>query len=78
MNSQGMELWMRSYLIHKNLSLYHWLRRRIGKERALRVVAKSVEKIILNIDVFFAISFLTIEGLILFWFFLDFLNVTSF
>jgi len=68
---------MRSFLIHKNLSLYHWLRRRIGKEMALRV-AKSVEKIILNIDVFFAISFLTIAGLILFWFFLVFLNVTSF
>jgi hypothetical protein len=68
---------MKSYLIHKNLSLYHWLRRRIGKERALRV-AKSVEKIILNIDVFFAISFLTIAGLILFWSFLVFLNVTFF
>ena len=68
---------MRSYLIHKNLSLYHWLKRRIGKKEALRV-AKSVEKIILNIDVFFAISFFTIEGLILFWLFLVFLNVTSF
>jgi hypothetical protein len=68
---------MISYLIHKNLSLYRWLRRRIGKERASRV-AKSVEKIILNIDVFFVISFLTIAGLILFWSFLVFLNVTSF
>jgi hypothetical protein len=68
---------MRSYLIHKNLSLYHWLRGRIGKGRASRV-AKSVEKIILNVDVFFAISFLMIAGLILFWFFLGFLNVTSF
>ena len=68
---------MRSFLVHKNLSLYHWLRRRIGRGRA-SMVAKSVEKIILNIDVFFAISFLTIEGLILFWFFLAFLNITSF
>jgi len=72
---------MRSFLIHKNLSLYHWLRGRIGKEWASRV-AKSVEKIIFNIDVFFAISFFTIEGLIagliLFWSFLVFLNVTSF
>ena len=67
---------MRSYLIHKNQSLYHWLRRRIGKERA-SWVAKPVEKIILNIDIFFAISFLTIAGLILYWSFLVFLNVTS-
>jgi hypothetical protein len=72
---------MRSFLIHKNLTLYHWLRRRIGRGRA-SMVAKWVEKIILNIDVFFAISFLVIEGLIagliLFWFFLVFLNITSF
>jgi hypothetical protein len=68
---------MRSFLIHKNLTLYHWLRRRIGRGRA-SMVAKWVEKIILNIDVFFAISYLTIAGLILFWFFLVFLNITSF
>jgi hypothetical protein len=68
---------MNSFLIHKNLSLYHWLRRRIGRKGASRV-AKSVEKIILHIDVFFVISFLMIAGLILFWFLLDFLNVTSF
>jgi len=68
---------MRSFLIHKNLSLYHWLRRRIGKERALGV-ANTVEKIILNIDIFFLISYFTITGLILIWVFLVFLNVTSF
>ena len=68
---------MRSFLIHKNLSLYHWLRRRIGKERALGV-ANTVEKIILNIDIFFVISYFTITGLILIWIFLVFLNVTSF
>jgi hypothetical protein len=37
---------MRSFLINKNLSLYFWLRRRIGKERAFRV-ANAVERIIL-------------------------------
>jgi len=37
---------MRSFLINKNLSLYFWLRRRIGKERAFRV-ANTFEKIIL-------------------------------
>jgi len=37
---------MRSFLINKNLSVYFWLRGRIGKERALRV-ANIVEKIIL-------------------------------
>jgi len=37
---------MRGFLINKNLSLYFWLRRRIGKERAFRV-ANTVEKIIL-------------------------------
>ena len=68
---------MKSFLIHRNISLYHWLRRRIGKERALRV-AKTVEKIILNIDIFFMISFWTIQGLILFWIYLVFLNITSF
>jgi len=37
---------MRGFLINKNLSLYFWLRRRIGRERAFRV-ANTVEKIIL-------------------------------
>ena len=68
---------MRSFLIHKNLSLYYWLKRRIGKERAFRV-ANTVEKVILKIDIFFAISFLMIAGITLFWFILVFLNVTSF
>jgi len=37
---------MRSFLINKNLSLYYWLRGRIGKEGAFRV-ANAVGKIIL-------------------------------
>jgi len=37
---------MRSFLINKNLSLYYWLKQRIGKEMALSV-ANTVEKIIL-------------------------------
>ena len=37
---------MRSFLINKNLTLYYWLRRRIGKERAFRV-ANTLEKVIL-------------------------------
>jgi len=37
---------MRSFLINKNLSLYYWLKKRIGKERAL-VVARAIEKVIL-------------------------------
>lgn len=41
-----MEQWMRSSLINKNLSLYFWLRGRIGKERAF-TVANIVEKMIL-------------------------------
>jgi len=57
----------------QNLSLYYWLRRRIGKESASRA-ANTVEKIILidiNIfSIFFLISFWMIAGLILFWFFL--------
>ena len=43
---QWMEKWMRSFLVNKNLSLYFWLRGRIGKERAFRV-ANTVEKMIL-------------------------------
>jgi hypothetical protein len=60
---------MRSFLIHKNISLYYWLRTRIGKEKAFRV-AKTVEKIILNTDIFFAISFCMFAAIILLWFFL--------
>ena len=38
--------WMRSFLINKNLSLYCWLRKRIGKEKAFKV-ANMFERIIL-------------------------------
>jgi hypothetical protein len=37
---------MRTFLINKNLCFYYWLKKRIGKERAFRVVNK-IEKIIL-------------------------------
>jgi hypothetical protein len=37
---------MRSFLINKNMSLYYWLRRRIGKVIAFRV-ANAIEKVIL-------------------------------
>jgi hypothetical protein len=37
---------MRSFLINKNLSLYYWLRKRIGKRIALRVT-NMIEKVIL-------------------------------
>ena len=37
---------MRSFLINKNMSLYYWLRRRIGKAMAFRV-ADAIEKVIL-------------------------------
>jgi hypothetical protein len=37
---------MRSFLINKNLSFYYWLRKRIGKENALRI-AKVIETILL-------------------------------
>ncbi len=68
---------MRSFLIHKNLSLYHWLRRRNGKVRALGVSNKA-EKIIVDIEIFFVIRFLAVGGLALFWTFSVYLNVTSF
>jgi hypothetical protein len=65
---------MKNFLIHKNLSLYYRLRRRIGKERAFRI-EKTVEKIILGIDdILFVISFLIIIGITLFWFISVFLN----
>jgi len=41
-------------------------------------VANTVEKIILDIEIFFIIRFLAVGGLALFWTFLVFLNVTSF
>jgi hypothetical protein len=37
---------MRGFLINKNLCLYYWLRKRIGKERAYRV-SSTLEKVIL-------------------------------
>jgi hypothetical protein len=37
---------MRSFLINKNMSLYYWLRRRIGKAMAFRV-ANAIEMVIL-------------------------------
>jgi len=37
---------MRGFLINKNLSLYYWLKKRIGKESAYRV-ASVFEKVIL-------------------------------
>ena len=37
---------MKSFLINKNLSLYYWLKKRIGKEKAYRVVS-ALEKVIL-------------------------------
>jgi len=37
---------MRSFLINKNLSLYYWLKQKIGKKMAFSVV-NTVEKMIL-------------------------------
>jgi hypothetical protein len=37
---------MRSFLINKNMSLYYWLRRRMGRAFAFRV-AYAIEKVIL-------------------------------
>jgi hypothetical protein len=37
---------MRSFLINKNLSLYYWLKKRIGKRRAFRLV-NAIEKVLL-------------------------------
>jgi hypothetical protein len=45
-STQSTETWMRSFLINKNLSLYYWFKRRIGKKGAFRV-ANTIEKIIL-------------------------------
>jgi len=37
---------MRSFLINKNISLYYWLKKRIGKTIAFEV-ANTIEKVIL-------------------------------
>ncbi len=37
---------MRSFLINKNLSLYYWLRKRVGKRWACKV-ALAIENVIL-------------------------------
>jgi hypothetical protein len=37
---------MRSFLINKNLSLYYWVKKRIGKTGGL-LVATTIEKVIL-------------------------------
>jgi hypothetical protein len=37
---------MRSFLINKNLCFHYWLRKRIGKSRALWV-ASNIEKVII-------------------------------
>ncbi len=41
-----MEIWMRSFLMNKNLSLYYLLKRKIGRKQAL-VVAIIIEKALL-------------------------------
>ena len=38
--------YMRSFFINKNLSLYYWLKHRVGKDWALRV-SSTAERIIL-------------------------------
>jgi hypothetical protein len=37
---------MRSYLINKNLCLYYWLRKKVGRKQALRM-ATTLEKTLL-------------------------------
>ncbi len=37
---------MRSFLINKNLSLYYWLRKKLGKKKALRI-ANGIENMML-------------------------------
>lgn len=37
---------MRSFLINKNLSLYYWLKKKIGKKKALGI-ANSIENVLL-------------------------------
>ncbi len=41
--AQLLERWMRSLLINKNLCLYYWLKKRIGKKLAF-CIAITVEK----------------------------------
>jgi hypothetical protein len=41
--AQSVERWMRSFLINKNLCLYYWLKKRIGKKLAF-CVAITLEK----------------------------------
>jgi len=41
-----MYFFMRGFLINKNLCFYYWLRKRIGKDWALKV-ANRIERIIL-------------------------------
>ena len=68
---------MRIFLIHKNISPYHWLRRRTEKERALST-PNTAKEIFLDMEIFFMIRFLAVAGLVIFWTFLVFLNVASF
>ena len=37
---------MRSFLINKNLSRYYWLKKKIGKKKALRIT-NSIENLII-------------------------------
>jgi hypothetical protein len=41
-----MEIWMRSFLINKNLSLYYLLKRKFGKKQGI-AVASTIEKALL-------------------------------
>jgi hypothetical protein len=41
--TQPLERWMRSFLINKNLCLYYWLKKRIGKKLAF-CIAILLEK----------------------------------
>ena len=43
---QSMEEWMRGFLINKNLCLYYWLKKKIGKKWALGI-ANAIEKTLL-------------------------------
>jgi hypothetical protein len=37
---------MRSFLINKNLTVYYWFKKKIGKKKALRI-ANSIENLVL-------------------------------
>jgi hypothetical protein len=41
-----LEIRMRSFLINKNLSFYYWLRKRIGRKDAFRIV-RAIESALL-------------------------------